>query len=88
VHSVGEFNSVRREGQRGGHRRFTFRADVLEAEQFREGAANRTLVKSVEAAEHPAGLEQYRFRDPDGLGCEQPSRRSRLFRLVVSQQPD
>ena len=42
AHRVGEFNSVRREGQGRGYRRRILGLDVFEAEQFRECVANRT----------------------------------------------
>ena len=88
VHRVGKFNSVRRECQRRGYRRFILRLHILEAEQLRECVTNRALLKSVQAAEHPAGFEQHRFRDPDWLGCKQGSRRGLLLGVVASQQAD
>jgi hypothetical protein len=88
VQRVGEIDAVRCECKRCRHRRFILGPNVVKAEQLRESVPNRTLLKSVQAAEHPAGFEQYRFRDPNGLPREQRSRRGRLPGIVPRQQAD
>ena len=74
MHGVREFNAVGCERKRCGHGRFILSLHVLEAEQLRKCVPNRGLLKPVQTSEHPAGFEQYSFRDPDRLAREQRSR--------------
>ena len=88
VHRIGEFHSALRERERGNQRRFILRMYVLETQQLRECAPNRTLLKPVQAPEHPARFEEYRFCDPDWPGRKQGARGGRLLGFVAGQQPD
>jgi len=88
VHRVSEFHPVRRKCESGCHGCFILDLDVSQTEHLRECIADNALIKSVQAAEDPAGFQQYGFRDPDWPGREQRPHSGFLFGVIPGQQPN
>src|SRR5690242_12343422 len=70
MHRVGEFNPVRRKRESRCYGCFILDLDVSQTEQLRECITDNALIKSVQASEDSAGLQQHGLRDPDCLPAE------------------
>ena len=88
VQGVSKLNSMSRQCKSGCDRWFILSVHVFEAKQLDECIADSALLKSIQATQDPTCFKQYRFRDPNWLGCEQRSRGGSLFWVVPGQQSD